>query len=73
MDAIDIVREQIKAYEAHINYAVITITRSDGSTPRKNGKMLVYEDGSTTGIIGGGAVELMAIRDAMRRKYQRIN
>lgn len=64
MDAIDIVREQVKAYEAHRNYAVITITHSDGSTPRKNGKMLVYEDGSTTGTIGGGAVELMAIRDA---------
>lgn len=64
MDAIDIVREQVKAYDARKNYAVVTITHSDGSTPRKNGKMLVYEDGSTKGTIGGGAVELLAIRDA---------
>lgn len=64
MDAIDIVREQVKAYDARKNYAVVTITHSDGSTPRKNGKMLVYEEGSTKGTIGGGAVELLAIRDA---------
>lgn len=64
MDAIDIVREQVKAYDAHKSYAVVTITHSNGSTPRKNGKMLVYENGAAKGTIGGGAVELLAIRDA---------
>ena len=64
MNAIEIVREQVKAYDAGKNYAVVTITHSDGSTPRSNGKMIVFEDGSTKGTIGGGAVELLAIRDA---------
>ncbi|MGI9584182.1 MAG: XdhC family protein [Acidimicrobiia bacterium] len=40
-----------------------TIVETEGSVPRHPGtKMLVYPDGSTTGTIGGGKVEL-AIRD----------
>ena len=42
MNAIDIVKEQVKAYEKGIAHAVVTIVHSDGSTPRTNGKMLVY-------------------------------
>lgn len=64
MNAIDIVREQVKAYDERRNYAVVTITHSDGSSARSNGKMIVFEDGSIKGTIGGSTVELLAIRDA---------
>lgn len=64
MQAIDIVKEQMKAYEEHKNFAVVTIIEAAGSTPRRNGKMIVFENGTTKGTIGGGAVELQAIRDA---------
>jgi len=38
--------------------ALITIVRTDGSTPREEGaKMLVKSDGSTLGTIGGGCAE----------------
>ena len=53
MNAIDIVKEQVKAYEKGIAHAVVTIVHSDGSTPRTNGKMLVYSNGATKGTIGG--------------------
>lgn len=64
MNAIDIVKEQAAAYDAGKSFAVVTIVQSDGSTPRSSGKMIVYPDGSSKGTVGGGAVELLAIRDA---------
>lgn len=37
---------------------VVTVVESRGSVPRKAGsKMIVYDDGKTTGSIGGGAIE----------------
>lgn len=66
MNAIDIVKEQAAAYDAGKSYAVVTIVHSDGSTPRSSGKMIVYADGTTRGTIGGGAVELIAIKDAIK-------
>lgn len=65
MQLFDIIREQARAIEAKRAHAVVTITHSDGSTPRSSGKMLVFPDGSICGSIGGGAVEQMAIRDAV--------
>jgi xanthine dehydrogenase accessory factor len=39
----------------------VTVVESEGSTPRKSGaKMLIREDGSTLGTVGGGAVEQLA-------------
>lgn len=54
MNAIDIVKEQVKAYEKGIAHAVVTIVHSDGSTPRTNGKMLVYSNGATKGPLEVG-------------------
>lgn len=65
MQLFDIIREQARAIEAKRAHAVLTITHSDGSTPRSTGKMLVFADGSILGSIGGGTVEQMAIRDAV--------
>lgn len=51
--------------------ALVTITESDGSTPRRVGsKMAVSLDGKTEGSVGGGAVELtcMALAQEAIRK-----
>lgn len=64
MNAIDIVKEQVCAYDQNSDCAIVTMVQSDGSAPRSNGKMLVYKNGETKGTVGGGAVELLAIRDA---------
>ncbi|MDK1119251.1 MAG: XdhC family protein, partial [Anaerolineae bacterium] len=41
-----------------VSAALCTIVRSQGSTPRHtNSKMLVYEDGSLIGTVGGGELE----------------
>ncbi len=46
--------------------ALCTIIQTSGSTPRHEGsKLLVYEDGSFTGTVGGGEVESRVIREAL--------
>ncbi len=64
MEAIEIIRAQVAAYDQHMEHAVVTIVHSDGAA-RSHGKMLVYGDGATKGTVGGGAVERLAIRDAL--------
>ena len=61
----DILIEQLKAGKSKKNYAVATIVRAEGSTPRESGKMLVFADGKTVGTVGGGRVERMAAADAV--------
>ena len=52
--------------EAGREAALATIIASSGSTPRGAGsRMLVREDGTTLGTVGGGAVEYRAICEAM--------
>ena len=47
--------------------ALCTVVRSRGSTPRRaTSKMLVYQDGSTLGTIGGGEMESRVIAEAMQ-------
>ncbi|TYC53840.1 xanthine dehydrogenase accessory protein XdhC [Rhodobacterales bacterium] len=47
--------------------ALVTVARADGSTPREAGaRMVVRSDGSFFGTIGGGTLELEAIRGAAR-------
>lgn len=42
------------------------VTDTSGSTPRKAGsKMIVFQDGSIKGSIGGGSIEHQAIQDAL--------
>lgn len=49
--------------------ALVTIVRSNGSTPQRTGaKMLVYADGRTVGTIGGGCYE----NDALGKARQAI-
>lgn len=41
------------------------IIESRGSTPRHSGQMLVLDDGSVIGTIGGGMVERKVITEAL--------
>ncbi|HNW42937.1 MAG TPA: XdhC/CoxI family protein [Elusimicrobiales bacterium] len=46
--------------------AFVTVIAVDGSTPREAGaKMLVYEDGSIEGTVGGGTIEALTIKKAV--------
>ena len=64
MNYLDILQAQLRAHEKNQSYAVVTIAESLGKSTRTSGKMLVFETGDTFGTIGGGSVELLAIRDA---------
>lgn len=46
-------------------FALATIISSKGSTPRNTAKMIVREDGATTGTIGGGLAEAYTITEAL--------
>ncbi|HOW27119.1 MAG TPA: XdhC/CoxI family protein [Elusimicrobiota bacterium] len=46
--------------------ALATIISAEGSTPRETGaKMLVFEDGSIQGTVGGGKLEALCIKNAL--------
>lgn len=46
---------------------LVTVVRSNGSTPRKRGaKMIVLPDGSFYGTVGGGVVEQHALEEARK-------
>ncbi len=64
MKYIDILQAQLQAHQDNKSYAVVTIADTDGGTTRTSGKMLVFETGETLGTVGGGAIELVAIRAA---------
>ena len=64
MKYLDILQAQLRAHEDNQSYAVVTIAESLGKSTRTNGKMLVFENGETLGTVGGGSIELLAIRDA---------
>ncbi|MFH1821332.1 MAG: XdhC family protein [Methanobacteriota archaeon] len=51
--------------EEGATFAIVTIVKTEGSTPRKAGaKMIVLEDSSTFGTIGGDCVESGAVAEA---------
>lgn len=59
--------------ESRRKFALCTITKAEGSTPRKEGaKMIVLEDGSIFGTIGGGAIEFDVINKAKENLIQNI-
>jgi len=56
----------LKAKKDNKIYAVATVVKTEGNTPRSAGaKMLVMADGTTHGTVGGGIVEKQAIADCM--------
>jgi xanthine dehydrogenase accessory factor len=64
--------ELVAARNARTPHAIVTVARTTGSTPRAEGsKMLVYADGKTSGTIGGGKFEALAVADAIMALRQR--
>jgi xanthine dehydrogenase accessory factor len=62
----DIYNEILKASNSNFKAALCTVINTKGSTPRKTGaKMLVYEDGTIIGTIGGGDLEKNVISEAI--------
>lgn len=57
--------EAVKLEEKGIAFAVATIIASQGSTPRNTAKMIIKNDGSIIGTIGGGLAELYIIEEAI--------
>lgn len=56
----------VKAQKENRLYAVATVVKTEGNTPRKAGaKMLVFADGSIQGSVGGGIVEKQAAADCL--------
>ena len=78
----DILQEQLKAKQAGISYTVLTVAESEGTSPWKIGKkMLLLEDGTTYGTIGGGELERRVLLEAAQaikekksffRRYENI-
>ena len=48
-----------------VAFAIATIIAAKGSTPRNTAKMIVKLDGSISGTIGGGPLELYVIQEAV--------
>ena len=63
MKLCDLLQEQAQALRNGRSFAVVTIVRAD-QLARTNGKMVVYDDGTISGTVGGGMWEQAAIRDA---------
>jgi xanthine dehydrogenase accessory factor len=62
MDDLNIYEEIVRLARAGVPSALATVVESAGSSPRKAGaKMLVRQDGSILGTVGGGKVELEVI------------
>ena len=62
----DLYEEIVKLKAEGRSGALATIIGTEGSTPRETGaKMLVREDGTILGTIGGGGLEGQVIRDAL--------
>jgi xanthine dehydrogenase accessory factor len=63
----DIYQEIINIRTKGQDAALVTVISTEGSTPRKSdAKMLVLSNGSTIGTIGGGNLELMATKEALK-------
>ncbi|MGC8816403.1 MAG: XdhC family protein [Candidatus Hadarchaeum sp.] len=62
----EIYRKINELLEKGETFAVVTIVKTEGSTPRKAGaRMIVLPDGKTFGTIGGDCVEAGAVAEAL--------
>ena len=62
----EIFSELKKVTDQGIPAVLCIVTETTGSTPRKAGsKMLVFQDGTVKGTVGGGSIEFQAIQEAL--------
>ncbi len=63
----EIFNELKTVIEQGIPAVLCVVTETTGSTPRKAGsKMLVFQDGTIKGTVGGGSIEFQTIQDALK-------
>lgn len=62
----DVCKEAFEARREGKNFAIATIIRVEGSTPRhETAKMIIFEDGTFKGTIGGGILEKKVIEESV--------
>jgi len=62
-----VIDELSKAIDEGRAAAFVTVISADGSTPREAGaKMLVFENGYIRGTVGGGSLEALSIKQALK-------
>ncbi|MBZ7984722.1 XdhC family protein [Campylobacter sp. Cr9] len=60
-----VLKEVYKRCEKNEKIALITLTKSSGSTPRNAGSMMaLFSDGTSVGSIGGGKLEYEVLKEA---------
>jgi xanthine dehydrogenase accessory factor len=70
----DALRKCLEALEAGHDVVLITVLAAGAGTPGKEGfKLLLSDDGSTFGTVGGGALEHRALQDARQALAARRN
>ena len=63
----EITEALIRIENQHIPAVICIVTKTSGSTPRKAGsKMIVFQDETILGTIGGGSIEHQVIQEALR-------
>lgn len=66
MNDLKIIEEAVRLSRENASFALVIVTESKGSTPRKAGaKMIVKSDGSICGTVGGGKAERDIMDTAM--------
>lgn len=62
----DVFQEALEARKEGKNFAIATIIKAEGSAPRhESSKMIIFEDGSFKGTIGGGILEKKVIEESV--------
>lgn len=69
----NIFAEAAQLEEQNRPFALAQIVESRGSTPRHSAQMLIREDGSIVGTIGGGMVERKVIEAALEALRERVS
>lgn len=65
-DTLAVLRAALDAQSQGIPSALVTVVEAQGSVPRHAGsKMLVHNDGTFIGTVGGGAMESQVIKEAV--------
>ena len=67
----NIFTEAAKLEETNCPFAMAQIIDSRGSTPRHSAQMIIHQDGSIVGTIGGGMVERRVIDEALEAMRER--
>ena len=65
MPVVSLFEEAARLEAANRPFAIASILSARGSIPRNSGRMLIREDGSSLGSVGGGPLELYVMGQAM--------